>query len=61
MPFFSITPVAAGLDAAIFHAGKVLPMHLIKDEEKRFAEDLVFNRRLRIMIHFIPLLTGMRR
>ena len=37
--------VAAGLDAAIFHAGKVLPMHLIKDEEKRFAEDLVFNRR----------------
>ncbi len=37
--------VAAGLDAAIFHAGKVLPMHLIKDEERKFAEDLVFNRR----------------
>ena len=42
---FLYRSVHAGLDAAIFHAGKVLPMHLIKDEERKFAEDIVFNRR----------------
>ena len=34
--------VDAGLDAAILHTEKVLPMHLIEDEEKKFAEDIVF-------------------
>lgn len=42
---FLYQSVKSGLDAAIFHAGKVLPMHLIKDEERKFAEDIVFNRR----------------
>ncbi|MBN1196456.1 MAG: homocysteine S-methyltransferase family protein, partial [Candidatus Aminicenantes bacterium] len=36
--------VRKGLDAAIFHAGKVLPLNMIKADERRLAEDLIFNR-----------------
>jgi len=36
--------VQKGLDAAIFHAGKVLPLHSIPAEDRQLAEDLIFNR-----------------
>ncbi|HDP94140.1 MAG TPA: methionine synthase [Candidatus Aminicenantes bacterium] len=36
--------VRKGLDAAIFHAGKVLPLNMIKADERGLAEDLIFNR-----------------
>jgi 5-methyltetrahydrofolate--homocysteine methyltransferase len=36
--------VRAGLDAAIFHAGRVLPLNRIDPVEIRLAEDLIFNR-----------------
>jgi 5-methyltetrahydrofolate--homocysteine methyltransferase len=36
--------VQAGLDAAIFHAGRVLPLNRIDPVEIRLAEDLIFNR-----------------
>ena len=36
--------VEKGLDAAIFHAGKVLPLHRIEAEDRRIAENLIFNR-----------------
>ncbi len=35
----------AGLDAAIIHAGRIEPLHLIADEERRICEDLVHDRR----------------
>jgi len=34
-----------GLDAAIFHAARILPLNRIAPEEIRLAEDLIFNRR----------------
>ena len=37
--------VRNGLDAAIFHAGRVLPLNRINSKEMRLAEDLIFNRR----------------
>jgi len=37
--------VRNGLDAAIFHAGRVLPLNRIDAGEMRLAEDLIFNRR----------------
>lgn len=37
--------VGNGLDAAIFHAGRVLPLNRIAAHEMRLAEDLIFNRR----------------
>ena len=37
--------VQHGLDAAIFHAARVLPLNRIDPEEIRLAEDLIFNRR----------------
>ncbi|MCU0236281.1 MAG: homocysteine S-methyltransferase family protein [Acidobacteria bacterium] len=36
--------VQGGLDAAIFHAGRVLPLNRIDPGEIRLAEDLIFNR-----------------
>ncbi len=36
--------VQKGLDAAILHAGKILPLEMIPGEERLLAEDLVFNR-----------------
>ena len=36
--------VRSGLDAAIFHAGRVLPLNRIDPDEIRLAEDLIFNR-----------------
>ena len=36
--------VQHGLDAAIFHAGRILPLNRISPEEMRLAEDLIFNR-----------------
>ena len=35
----------AGLDAAIVHAGKIVPLHLIDDDHRRICEDLVYDRR----------------
>ncbi|MEA3503545.1 MAG: methionine synthase [Actinomycetota bacterium] len=35
----------AGLDAAIIHAGRIEPLHLIPDEQRRICEDLVYDRR----------------
>ncbi len=35
----------AGLDAAIIHAGRIEPLHLIADEEQRICEDLIYDRR----------------
>ena len=37
--------VRRGLSAAIFHAGRVLPLNRIDPEEIRLAEALIFNRR----------------
>ena len=36
--------VQQGLDAAIFHAARVLPLNQIAPEEIKMAEDLIFNR-----------------
>ena len=35
----------AGLDAAIVHAGKILPLHRIGEREKELSLDLVYDRR----------------
>jgi len=37
--------VTAGLDAAIVHAGKILPLHRIPDEQRDVCLDLVYDRR----------------
>src|SRR5690606_20732326 len=37
--------VEAGLDAAIVHASKILPMNRITDEQRDAALDLVYDRR----------------
>ncbi len=37
--------VRHGLDAAIFHAARILPLNRIAPQEIRLAEDLIFNRR----------------
>src|SRR3989440_4973213 len=37
--------VEAGLDAAIVHAARILPMHKIDEEAKRLALDLIYDRR----------------
>lgn len=37
--------VRGGLDAAIFHAGRLLPLNRIDPSEIRLAEDLIFDRR----------------
>jgi 5-methyltetrahydrofolate--homocysteine methyltransferase len=42
---FLFHAVRNGLDAAIFHAGRVLPLNRIDPDEMRLAEDLIFNRR----------------
>ena len=34
-----------GLDAAIVHAGKILPLHRIDDEARQVCEDLILDRR----------------
>ncbi len=35
----------AGMTGAIVHVSKIRPLHLIADEEKQVAEDLIFDRR----------------
>ncbi|MCZ7535177.1 MAG: methionine synthase [Acidimicrobiia bacterium] len=35
----------AGLDAAIVHAGRILPMHRIPEEHREIALDLIYDRR----------------
>ncbi len=35
----------AGMTGAIIHVSKIRPMHLIAEEERRVAEDLIFDRR----------------
>ncbi len=37
--------IAAGLDAAIVHAGKIRPLYQLPDDERQMLEDLVFDRR----------------
>ena len=37
--------VEAGLDAAIFHAGKVVPIDSIKEDIRNICRDLIFNER----------------
>ena len=37
--------IEAGLDAAILHAGKIIPLFKISSEERKLLEDLIFNRR----------------
>jgi 5-methyltetrahydrofolate--homocysteine methyltransferase len=37
--------VQRGLDAAIVHPGKILPLHRIDDEARRLCEDLIYDRR----------------
>ena len=39
--------VKAGLDSAIVHASKILPMARIPDEQRQVALDLVYDRRAR--------------
>ncbi len=35
----------AGLDAAIIHAGRIEPLHLIPDDQRRICRDLIYDRR----------------
>ena len=42
---FLFHAVKYGLDAAIFHAGKIIPLNLISEKETKLAEDLIFYRR----------------
>lgn len=42
---FLFHAVQYGLDAAIFHAGKVIPFNRIPEEARKAAEDLIFNKR----------------
>ena len=35
----------AGLDAAIIHAGRIEPLHLIADDQRRICGDLIYDRR----------------
>jgi 5-methyltetrahydrofolate--homocysteine methyltransferase len=42
---FLYQAVRHGLDAAIFHAARILPLNRIDPEEIGLAEDLIFNRR----------------
>jgi len=35
----------AGLDAAIIHAGRIEPLHLIAEDHRRICEDLIYDRR----------------
>lgn len=42
---FLFHAVKYGLDAAIFHAGKIIPLNLISKKETKLAEDIIFNRR----------------
>ena len=44
--------VQAGLDVAIFNASKVIPVARIPDDQRKAAEDLLFNRRSE---HYDPL------
>lgn len=37
--------IEAGLDAAIVHAGKIIPYYKIQPEERKLFEDLIFDRR----------------
>src|SRR5271170_3939613 len=37
--------VRAGMSGAIIHVSKIRPLHLIAEEERRVAEDLIFDRR----------------
>ena len=37
--------VRAGMSGAIVHVSKIRPLHLIAEEEKQVAEDLIFDRR----------------
>lgn len=37
--------VKAGMTGAIVHVSKIAPLHLIPEEERRVAEDLIFDRR----------------
>ena len=37
--------VAAGMDAAIVHAARIMPMHKIPDEQKQVCLDLIYDRR----------------
>lgn len=37
--------VKRGLDSAIVHSGKILPLHRIADEQRQLAHDLVYNMR----------------
>ncbi len=42
---FLARAVERGLDAAILHAGQILPLHRLAAEEVRLADDLLFDRR----------------
>ena len=42
---FLAEAVEAGLDAAIVHAGKILPLHRIDDEARAVCTDLIYDRR----------------
>lgn len=41
---FLFHAVESGLDAAIFHAGKVVPINNIGEEIRKLCDDLIFNR-----------------
>ncbi len=41
---FLFHALEAGLDAAILHVGKIVPLYQLDEEERNLLEDLVFNR-----------------
>ncbi len=51
----------AGLDAAIVHASKILPMSRIPDDQRECALDLIYDRRrpdYDPLTHFLDLFSG---
>jgi len=42
---FMHTAIEYGLDAAIVHAGKIMPLFKISEEERKLCEDLIFDKR----------------
>lgn len=48
--------IEAGLDAAILHAGKIIPLYKLQAEERELCENLIFNRRTETRDPLIELL-----
>ncbi|MGD9637480.1 MAG: methionine synthase [Alphaproteobacteria bacterium] len=50
--------MAAGMTSAILHVSKIKPLHLILEQEKNAAEDLIFNKDENALERFMALFEG---